>query len=69
MIFPDLLDYECFEFYAQAPLPAPRGECVKNECFGGCKDCTTNVDYRDCMACKTDQGWADPDELEKTDGQ
>ena len=21
------------------------------------------------MACKTDQGWADPDELEKTDGQ
>ena len=69
VVMPDQLDYECFEFYSQAPLPAPRGECVKNVCYGGCRDCTTSADYRDCMSCKTDEGWADPDELEKTDRQ
>ena len=31
--------------------------------------CHTSLNYKDCMICRTEEGWVDPNESEKADGQ
>ena len=64
----DYLECICEPGYAQAFPPAPRGLCELVDCYGGCATCSTSLNYKDCIRCKTDEGWADPNEALKGDG-
>lgn len=66
----DDLTCTCFDFYSQDEN-APRGTCKKIECFQGCAECTDLFarDYSTCSSCKVLEGWVDPDESEKSDGE
>jgi len=43
----------CDDFHAPSTDPTDsHGTCIKVDCFGGCLNCETNVDYSDCHSCK-----------------